>query len=213
MPLTKRFKVEPYWQDKTAVIVGGGPSLSLAQIRHIAKARLGTKGGVRVIAVNDSIFVAWFADWLHACDAQWWRWNIQSAFSFQGVKTSTENTVPPAWVDGYLKSTGISGFDEDPSCVRNGGNSGYQAMHIAMHAGVKKIILVGFDMQRGRSEESHWFGEHPDKIKNRYADQMIPYFPTLVPALQERGIDVFNATPGSALTTFPFRELSEVLPI
>jgi len=41
---------------------------------------------------------------------------------------------------------------------------------------------------------------------------MLPHFPTLQPALTERGIEVINCTPGSALTCFPMGNLDEVLP-
>lgn len=205
--MAKPFTVDQMWPGLTAVIIGGGPSLSLAQIRTIAQARTTQK--CRVIAVNDAVYPAWWADWLHASDTKWWHWNIQSVQHFRGIKTTVCDDCPDRWVDGYLRYTGREGFDPDPSCIRTGGNSVYQAMHIAIHAGVKRIVLVGVDMKRGADGESHWFGEHHDRIVPDYAETLIPAFATLVPEIEARGVRVTNASPGSALLTFPFAPIEE----
>lgn len=64
------YAIEPIWQGQTVVIMASGPSLTLEQVRRVAIAKL--KDRCRVIAVNDAIFIAWWADWLHAYDSRWW---------------------------------------------------------------------------------------------------------------------------------------------
>ena len=75
-------------------------------------------------------------------------------------------------------------------------------MHLAIHLGVKKIILVAFDMKD--KPQDHWFGNHPEPIQCRAMthDNRIRNFAALKSVLDERGIEVLNASPRSALTFF-----------
>jgi hypothetical protein len=214
MALPNRFTIEPQWTGCRGVIIGGGPSFTLAQNRLIARARLVPSSRVRVIAVNDAIYGAWWADWHHACDTTWWREHIQSVHSFPGIKTTLAEDVPEPWVTGYLENSGDVGFDPDPSRCRTGANGVYQAICIFMHSGVKDIILVGVDMKTDDNGKNHWFGNHPQHFGSDrvdYAKQMIPKFETLLPAMEERGVKVRNASPGSALTIFPHVDLDSAL--
>lgn len=214
MSLANRFTVRPIWDGLSAIIIAGGPSLSLAQIRLIARARHAAGSTFRVMAINDAIYPAWFADWLHAADRQWWFEHIQGVHTFPGIKTTLEDDVPEPWVTGYLQNTGQDGFDPDPACCRTGANSAYQAMHISIHAGVRRIILVGVDMKDSAKGDRHWFGDHPAILgtaRVQYDKIMIPHFETLAPTLKERGVEVINCSPGSALTIFPAKDLVEAL--
>lgn len=208
------YRIERIWSGSAVVIIGGGPSLNLAQIRQIAMARL--DGRIRVIAVNDAVFAAWWADWLHACDGKWWRWHIQRVQHFAGIKTTLDKSVPGQWVDGVLGSTYrddsgrectmVQGFSDDPACVCTGGNGVYQSIQIAAHAGGKRVALFGVDMHG-----EHWFGEHPDRVSTDFQQTMVPHFETLLPGLQARGVEVVNASPGSALKTFRHVDTEEAL--
>ncbi len=194
----------PSWTGLTVAVLAGGPSLSTAQVRLVAIARLEDR--CRVIAVNDTVFLAWWADWLHSSDLKWWQWHIQRVQHFKGVKTTVDPCVPSAWVTKKLSKTGKTGFDPSPENCR-GNNSGYQAIHCAVHAGAKRILLLGFDM-RG----THWFGSHPDAVEDGRAETMAPHFATLTAPLKELGVEVFNCSgPGSLLDCFPKRELCEAL--
>lgn len=193
------FRVERTWPGQTVVVIGGGPSLTLAQVRHIAIARL--EGRCRVIAVNDAAFVAWWADWLHACDEKWWMWHAQRAPQFPGRKTTLAETLPPQSGVDWLRNTGNEGFDPDPTCCRTGSSGVYQAMHCSIHAGARRILLVGVDM-KDDGDRSHWFGDHPEPSPCDRAEVMVPKFPTLRSALEAGGIDVINCSPGSALKEY-----------
>lgn len=192
-------RVEPVFRGKTTVIIGGGSSVTAAAIRSVIIARLEDR--CRIIAVNDAIYLAWVADWLHAHDFEWWRSNIQRVHRFPGIKTTLHTSVPTAWAQS-LRETGRDGFDPDPSACRTGNNSGYQAIHCAIHAAARKIILLGFDM-RG----PHWF----DAQDTDYVAAMAPHFVTLLPALHERNIDAVNCSPGSLLPGFRHAALASEL--
>lgn len=191
---------------KKVIIVAGGTSVTAAFIHSIAKARLDLGSEYRVVAINDAVFLAWWADWLHFSDVKWWNWHGQRISGFGGCKTTIDPLVPSVAAH-ELKNTGKFGFDPDPANCRTGGNSAYQAMHIAIHAGVREIILVGVDMDM----RSHWFGDHPDKITSHRISSMLPAFETLEPALKERGIKVWNASPISNLNVWPKVSLKEIL--
>jgi len=147
---------------------------------------------------------------LYACDRKWWDTN-EGAPDFQGLKVSLEDT---AYDDvRRVNNTGTRGFDSTPGCVRTGKNSGYQAVHLAAGCGAKKIVLLGFDMQP-TSGEKHWHGSHPsglsDPVDSTFA-RWRGYFDGLATALRERGVEVLNATPTTALTCFPHVSLEDTL--
>lgn len=202
------FSIPREWDGETCVIVGGGPSLDLHQVHLLARAKL--LGKTRVLAVNDAVFACWWADWLHGCDRKWWDWHIQCVAKFPGRKTTLDRTLPPQWGVKSLNNTGKTGFDENPSCCRTGSNGVYQAMHCLLHAGVKRIGLVGVDMKMD-GKKTHWFGMHPNKVTVAYASVMAPHFETLKPAIEARRIKVRNCSPGSALEAFPMKKLSSFL--
>ena len=203
--MTAFWAVPRMWDGETVVIVASGESLTLRDIRHIAMAKL--QGRCRVVAVNDSIYPCWFADLHYACDPKWWRWHAQTALKSPAVRVTVAVNLPAEWDVMCLKETGKTGFDPDPKYLRTGGNGAYQAIHLATHAGAKKILLLGVDMQG-----EHWFGGHPDNVRPDYGSVMLPWFATLIEPLRERGVEVINCSPNSALECFPKAKLEEVLP-
>ena len=189
---------------RTVCVVAGGTSVTARAVRHVALSRLNDK--CRVIVVNDAVYLAWWADWLHSGDYKWWAAHVDRVQHFRGIKTTIDG-VPPGWAR-CLVNTGLSGFDPDPECCRNGNNSGYQAIHCAINAGAAKIVLLGFDML-GR----HWFGGHPTEPIPDYSAAMVPHFEGLLPALAERKTDIVNCAHGSMLKCFRFGVLEEELPV
>jgi hypothetical protein len=170
---------------------------------------------VPAIAINDNGIdvtrngslvpaMAPWADLLYASDAHWWRQNAQQALKFPGIKVSCSEVEFRAV--HHLKNAGVEGFDPDNSKIRTGGNSGYAAIHIAIHAKASRILLLGFDMGG-----THWFGKHQAPLRNTDPgtfQRWIPRFTGLI----GRGSEIINCTPGSALTCFPFMPLEDALP-
>lgn len=192
------------WTGETVVVVGGGPSLTQAQVDHC-------RGRARTIVVNNAYKLAPWADWLHGCDTKWWLWHSnEGAVAFPGIRTTLCDDVPPAWAR-YLLNTGVIGFDDDPSCCRTGRNGAYQAIHCAIHAGAAKVVLLGVDMQNAPDGRSHWHGDHPDGLQADYSTWMAPTFETLMPTLAARGVEVLNSSPGSALAAFPLVPLEDAI--
>ena len=162
------------------------------------------------IVINDTHRLAPWADALYACDGRWWAYHAQEALKFAGLKITHDQSVPQDAVL-WIPSSGRSGFDPDPSFTRTGNNSGYQALHIAIHAGAARVLLFGFDMHARAGK--HWFGDHPAQLADSDADvfsrSFIPEFEKLAPLLPDLGVEVINCTPGSVLQCFPFMEFAE----
>ena len=102
------------------------------------------------------------------------------------------------------------GLSTEPTGLITGRNSGYQAINIAVLAGARRILLLGYDM-RFIDGRQHWFGNHP--IKNHEAEftGYAKRFRTMVEPLEKLGVEVVNCSPGSAIDAFPRAELSEAL--
>lgn len=146
------------------------------------------------------------ADMLYASDACWWRANAQQALSFPGLKVSCSEVEFGDVL--HLKVTGIEGFDPDPANIRHGNNSGYAALHIAIQAKAKTILLLGYDMSCAKGH--HWFGRHEFGLRTTDPASFERWVPRFK-ALQGQGSEIINCTPGSALTCFPMMALEDAI--
>lgn len=199
------WSVPKAWPGETCVVLGAGPSLTAEQCEQV-------RGRARVIAVNNTgidtvdSFTgeliparAPWADVLFASDAKWWREYQVRAMKFAGLKVTCVNGL--RW-DGLhnLAFSPRAPFDDRPTHLVSGGNSGYQAVHLAAHFGARRILLLGFDM-REVNMRRHYFGNHPPPCnsKGRF-DRWIRNFRSLAAYLETKGVALINCTPGSALT-------------
>lgn len=207
-PNDRYLVAEPIWRGLTAVVAATGPSLTVDQLDRV-------RGRAKVIVVSDAWRLAPWADVLYSCDAKWWH-HHRDAQSFQGMKVGLSDciTFPDVRLMRHRKRDDVKGidpgqgFDPDPAYLATGANSGYQAVHLAAHFAAARVVLLGFDM-RG----SHFFGDHPPSLKRDAPfATWIERFRTLAKPLTERGIEVLNCTPGSALDAFPTANLDEVFP-
>lgn len=214
------WKVSREWEGETCAVFGGGPTLSPAIAESV-------RGRCRVIAVNSAgihsvdaagkthAAIAPWADVLYAADRMWWRQNLEAARLFYGLKATI---MPNGYtdftpeIDGVrvLGNGGPQGFDDRTDYLRTGWNSGYQALHLAAHLGVKRVLLLGFDMHSKQGE--HWHGDHRWRpgYKSRYP-LFIRSFAMGAAEFERRGVEVINCTPGSALTCFPAAAVDEAL--
>lgn len=188
--------------DETIVCVATGPSLTPADVEACR--------GRRVIAVKDAIRLCPWADVLYACDARWWR--THHATLGEDVTTlrySLESAASP-WAT-VLRNTGDYGLETNPTGLRTGRNSGYQAINLAVHLGARRIVLLGYDLAPAADGRAHWFGAHPWTTRpwEELGPFFRPYFASLVEPLRALGIAVLNATRRTALSCFPTVDLAE----
>lgn len=189
---------------ETVVILAGGPSLTKAQVDAV-------RGRARVIAVKDAVQLAPWADVLYACDAKWWR-HYGDTVGFAGPKYALE-AAAAKWAT-VLRNAGELGLELDPTGLRTGRCSGYQAINLAVHLGAARIILLGYDAKPSADGRRNWFGERPRSYwlaLPAYDQRILQCWPTIVQPLAALGVDVLNATPGSALDIFPRVSLDDAL--
>jgi hypothetical protein len=181
-------------------LLGGGASLRREDVE-------GLEGRCRVLAINDTYQWAPFADCLYWCDLRWWHWhNAKPEFkAYKGLRVTLANEeVKNA---KHMQDMGTHGLQMCPWGLATGRNSGIQAINLAMHFGVARILLLGYDMKPG-----HFNGGHPAPTRPEvYADTMLPCFPAVAAGLKQVGVECINCTPGSALDVFPRAELADVL--
>lgn len=147
---------------------------------------------------------------LYAADSWWWNFHAQAALKFEGLKVTCSD-VPYRQVLKLFNS-GDEGFDPLAGAIRTGGNSAYQAAHVAAHAGAAKILLLGVDAHA--REGVHHHGEHPTGLRNPTRstfDAMITKWRTLAGPLREIGIEVINCNPESAVDAFPKMPIEDAL--
>jgi hypothetical protein len=194
----------PRWAGASVVILASGPSLTVEQCCGVHAWRDCTPGG-RVVAINNTFQRAPWADLLYACDATWWRVHMDEVRRvFHGELWTQDEVARREFGVRRVESQRLPGLGRRPGVIHQGGNSGYQAINLVWQMGVKRIILLGFDM-RG----SHWHGKHvglantPDWLFK----QWIKNFAVLAADLEREDVEVVNCTPGSALDCFRMGEL------
>lgn len=194
----------PMWKGETAFIIGGGPSLAEVDLDQLR--------GRRVIVINRSFRLAPWANVLYFCDRHWWILDGPEVLAkFDGLIVSVSQTIHPRVK--LMRNTGVSGLAHSPTDLKHGTNSGYQAINLAFHFGVKKIVLLGYDMRvvNGETHAHGGYGTEPAVMSHILEKRMLPYFPMLVEPLRLAGVEVVNATEGSMLDCWPRVKLSEIL--
>jgi hypothetical protein len=208
------FPVNPYstigriWEGETVVIIGGGPSLTRDDVEYC-------RGKARIIAINNTYLLAPWADIVYFADARWYSWHKTRAEfkALPGPLVTIENGgLPKADARVHCLRVGRpQGLSTKPDTLHTGSNSGFQSVNLCYLAGVRRIVLLGFDM-RAVNKRTHWHPGHPVRTPETvYARLMVPRMKTALPQLHAAGIEVINATPGSALRLFKMGTLQNAL--
>jgi len=202
-----RWKVEREWVGETCAVLASGPSMT-QEVANLVRDRC------RTIAVNTTYKLAPWADILYAADREWWLGHPDAA-SFAGRKVTIFANTSASLMEfdylDYLENGGYGLLDPRPTHLRTGKNSAYQAMHLAVHLGVKRILMCGIDMRPVNGQE-HWHGDHPEGVRKTMPfSTWITLFNQVAPFLHARRIEVINCTPNSALHCFKRQKLEEAL--
>jgi len=186
-----------------------GPYMSPIHDKHVI-------GVNNVYQIGDWIDVIFFGDcsWYlfhRPYIAKWPKLKVTCCNRFASRTESQSEGVKYLPKD-TTKSFGIS---SNPSTVSWNSNSGAAAISLAAHLGVKRIILLGFDMSLDGHKVSHWHGPHnPQKnakpTKPPFA-RHLKGFPAIASDAAARGIEILNACPESAITVFPKINLKDIL--
>ena len=188
----------PDWSGEVCAIVASGPSVKVGQVEKL-------RGRCRVIVINNNYQIAPWADVLYACDAKWWNWH-KGVPEFTGMKITQD--VCAAALYGLNLVRLLESDDPQANCIvvdrpgviGRGGNSGFQAVNLAVQFGARKYLLVGFDCYGER-----WHGAHPNgrpSQKSSTLDEWRKNFDAQAVLFAKLGVEVANVSDISALTAY-----------
>jgi hypothetical protein len=132
-----------------------------------------------------------WADFIAATDGSWWRKHPE-ALKLSGAKYTMHNVrgAERVKVPGYVAV-----------------NSGVLGLECAKRAGATRVLLLGVDM-RG----THFFGPYTNGLSNTAESKRRMHLTQYARwAKVNRGIEVINCTPASALKCFPKASLDDAL--
>lgn len=195
------FTAAPIWPGETCFIVCGGPSLigfDFARLR-----------GRRVIAINSSYEKVPFADVLVFGDGRWWNWRRDDARNFGGLIVHCgEQRDQRLSVMKPVKPPGLA-RPRDSLCFLN--TTLTAAINLAVHFGVKRIVLLGADMQKDAAGRSHHHAPHPVASREGCWNRHMADLATLVEPLAKAGIEVVNVSPSSLIDFWPKRDVGDLM--
>lgn len=134
---------------------------------------------------------------MFALDRDWWStYGIEVNAIFAGRKLSTNS------IDLRFNVTKLPN-------VRSYANSGAGAISTAVHAGAKRVILLGYDCQK-TGGKSHWHGDHPKHLGN--AGRIETWHDAFLKLKNDfKDIEILNATRETALECFDKIDLEAAL--
>ncbi|RWC29839.1 MAG: hypothetical protein EOS70_23410 [Mesorhizobium sp.] len=188
---------EKIWPGETAFILAAGPSTSSLDLSRLA--------GRKVIAVKSAWKVYPSADVLFFADGRWWREKglRPGTEDFSGLIVTTALEVGDPRVE-KIKKTAPTRFSGNPAEVALARSSTTGAINLAIHFGAKKIVLLGVDAKPAADGT-----RHNHKLKwpwplrpSCWKDQAME-FEGVAPSAVAMGVEIVNANPDSAITTWP----------
>ena len=195
----------PDWPGETTVIVATGPSALKVPIQEV-------RGRARVIVIKRMWQTAPWADVLYGIDRGWWIAN-HGAPDFKGLKFSPSPTAcrvfnlqqvrlkPKSEI--LTKERGVLGCG-----LRTGGGfSGFQAVNLAYQFGSRRVILVGYDMTLANGAHCHQDYRGVGKPEANRVTEWRKAFDGCSEHFRKMGLEVLNASPGSALKAYPMVDL------
>lgn len=199
------------YEGQTVFIIGGGPSVSRTNLKLIKDRP--------VLGCNDAFRLGTWVDWNLFCDRRWWMWNWHDLEKWPNRERAIcivpqlleERNCNWPWLKILRRDEARFGLsvEQDTLCWNRG--CGGAAINAAYLLGASKIVLIGFDMRV--VEGKHNYHDHHKKEERPqiYQGSMIPFLKPMADAMKVTGLQIANATPGSAMNLFPVVRLEELL--
>jgi hypothetical protein len=225
------------WQDGECFIVAGGASMPRQfgvpeELIQKVFARIEPPSAYspymsaihnkHVIAVNNAYQIGTWIDVLFFGDCGWHLVHRKKIAEFPGLKVTcckrfTARAKEQMEGIKHLQKNGKrrEGLTHDKQKVSWNYNSGASAINVAVHFGVKKIFLLGYDMKLDAAGFSHWHGSHnkpsDNKRKSPPFNRHLRGFPQIAKDAAALGVEIINCNPDSAINVFPKMTLQGVI--
>lgn len=197
------------WRNQPCFIIGGGESL-----KHFDWSQLKGKLTIGINRVYENLDPTI----IFGQDPHFVRWILMGKYGDEAKKKFMESRAFKVWLltaivplPSYIHILKVwkdyaSGKHAFPFSMKegigHGCNSGYGALNFAACLGANPIYLLGYDMKG-----AHWHSGHPVKHgmqdENEKMAMFIQNLSYAAQALKEKGIQVTNLNPDSALPWFP----------
>lgn len=228
-----KWKVPLIWQGEDVWIIGGGPSVPRQFgvpeeiINQVLQQKLSPSAyspymqpihSKHVIGVNAAFMIGGWIDILFFGDNSFFKKYGTKLAKYPGLvvtiqgKYSDENI---RWIKVLLKDKKHPvGISSDPKLVSWNHNSGAASISVAANMGVKRIFLLGFDMNL--TDGTQWWHGVYKKAGDR-TDAKLPFnrhlrgFEQIKKDADKRGIEIINVNPKSDIEQFKKVNLRDVL--
>lgn len=193
----------------TVACLASGPSLTAEAVAKV--------GRIPSIAINSSCLLAPSADVLFFTDSSWYEQHRDLVTAWPSLVISMSRTAKRELPDKVKRIEGRGDPMAPPDfCragVQQGRSSGHTAIALAIALGARRVILLGYDMRvvDGREHCHGDYGDQTARDLDQYARDFVPAFAGWDAAARRAGVEILNATPGSALTEFRSVEIDRVL--
>lgn len=97
------------------------------------------------------------------------------------------------------------------SVVLGGRSSGHSAISLAIVMGAARVVLVGYDMRVVAGREHFHSDYQGGRDLTIYEKEFVPAFASWDEAARNTGVEILNATDGSAIKEFKFVRLKDML--
>jgi len=210
------------WEGGRCIIIGGGPSLTTQFdipkdiVDKVRGKELGPSSyspylksihDEHVIAVNMAYKLGPWIDCAFFGDASFMAKCRDDLFLYKGLRITCNQR--PQMHNSYLKiidrdKSKPKGISFQPNKVSWNGNSGAASINLAVHFGVKQILLLGFDMTLDERQNQHWhkfYVSNPKNVQTTFKRHLAG-FPIIAKDLAGK-VEIINCNPDSQITCFP----------
>jgi len=191
------------WTGEACAIVASGPSTRWVDIKALE--------GIKTIAIKENVDICPWAEMVYGCDLAFWR-NNDGLPGYRGLKVAYKSPCDEVKTIRIDKDQDRLLTDE-PGLIGSGGNSGFQALNLAIQFGAKRILLVGFDVSDQHGV--HWFGPAVGAGRAQPSEWNFKRwrvaFAMAATQVRGLGVQVLNASPFTSLTCFPKVTLEDAL--
>lgn len=202
--------VEKLFKGETVFCLASGPSLTQEVCEKVC--------GHRTIVINSSYTLAPWADVLFFTDNGWFEKHETIVKAWPGrvitVSRAAKRQLPDI-VKRVKSARPLRGFPSlESGEVRQGRSSGHTAIGLAVAMGAKRVVMLGYDMKTVGDREHHhteYLSLGRPRNMEIYAKEFVPAFQGWNEDARKIGVEVLNATEGSAVKEFPFVNLDHFL--
>jgi hypothetical protein len=230
------WQVPRIWEGGDVYILGGGPSVPVqfdipnkiiqdvvrgAALPSVYSPYMSFLHDKHVIGVNVAFLIGDWIDMVFFGDNSFFLAYKNKLAEFPGIKISCHPHIEKYnWVKYLPKDNNHpNGISSNPKKVSWNNNSGSAAINIAVNAGAKRVILLGFDMKLNTNAQQHWHDlYHRLNAVNRKGKPVgVPFgrhlmgFPEIAKDTAKMGVEILNASPDSAICQFRKVTIKELI--